>query len=153
MDEKRQPYEKRTVTVIFQIAATASSSHRRGRSGALAAVPGWFALLPALLAVQAPAAEPPDLFLSPAPLVQAASLVSAPVAGNVQLVRLNPVVADQFRNAPGGVALQVALTLSNSQRRTAVIDRRRVSGPGRLVCRGHLDGAPAPANALLVCGL
>ena len=74
--------------------------------------------------------------------------VAAPFL-RVQMARLHPDRLALLRS-PSGPALRIGLNLFSNEQHIAVLDRRSVTGPGRVVARGHINGVD---GSLVVLGL
>ena len=87
-----------------------------------------------------------QLFLDPA-----APLPAAPPFSQVRLARLNPAVAEQLQ-APAALApLRLTLRLCDGEEDVLRIERRESPGPGRVVCRGRVEGEPGSFVTLALC--
>lgn len=109
--------------------------------------------LSSLLACGPGAAQglPEKLFLEPPAGVEATKPPPVPPFARVQAVRLNPAAAAQFQGAAGAPPWRVLLNLFSNEQHTALIERREMPEPGRVVCRGRVEGQPGSQVIFALC--
>ena len=93
------------------------------------------------------------LFLDSAPSVAEAALFQAACGpAPATFARLNPSAMTRLVTAPATPALRLVLNLASNEQYEAVLERREFPGPGRVVCRGRVEGHPASYVTLALSG-
>ena len=103
---------------------------------------------------QAGAQEPlATLFLDSAPSVAEAALFQAASGpGPATFARLNPSAMTRLVTSPATTALRLMLNLCSNEQHEVVLERRELLGPGRVVCRGRVEGHPGSYVTLALSG-
>ena len=103
---------------------------------------------------QAGAQELPlALFLDPSLFVVEAALFQ-PASGLAPgtLARLNPSVIERLLTSPVTPPVRLVLNLCSNDHHEVVLERRELLGPGRVVCRGRVEGHPGSYVTLALSG-
>ena len=80
------------------------------------------------------------LFLESPAAPQKAALPSSSLFVRSKLVQLNAATAAQVQTATVSAPVRILIDLFSNEQFTALIDRSDVLAPGRVTCRGHVEG-------------
>jgi hypothetical protein len=96
---------------------------------------------------------PERLFFDAASVVGEAATVQATSSSRpARLVRLNPTAISRLESSPATPLLRLTLDLVNEASYEAVFERRELLQPGRVVCRGRVEGHPGSYVTLALSG-